>query len=49
MEEKLFNKKFVWSILGGIAAVALVVYLIIINSTGGVSNVGNRLDGTYYV
>ena len=38
MEEKLFNKKFVWSILGGIAAVALVVYLIIINSAG-----------TYYV
>ena len=49
MEEKLFNKKFVWSILGGIAAVALVVYLIIINSTGGVTNLGNSLDGTYYV
>lgn len=49
MEEKLFNKKFVWSILGGIAAVALIVYLIIINSTGGVTNLGNSLDGTYYV
>jgi hypothetical protein len=49
MEEKLFSKKFVWSILGGIAAVALVVYLIIINSTGGVTNLGNSLDGIYYV
>ena len=46
MEEKLFNKKFVWSILGGIAAVALVVYLIMwctLRRNGGMALISQRV------
>jgi len=48
-EEKTFNKKFVWSLIGGLAAIALVVYLVAINANGGSVGLGDSLDGTYYV
>ncbi|MBZ2071952.1 hypothetical protein K1J08_11910, partial [Streptococcus sanguinis] len=48
-EDKVFNKKFTWSLIGGLAAVALVVYLIAINANGSSVGLGDSLDGIYYV
>ncbi|AXQ77755.1 hypothetical protein DDV21_001035 [Streptococcus chenjunshii] len=45
-EEKVFNKKFVYGILGALAVLGLVVYLLTINANGG--GTGNSLDGEYY-
>ncbi|MEX2785376.1 hypothetical protein AB3331_09310 [Streptococcus sp. H49] len=45
-EEKVFNKKLVYGVLGALAVLGLVVYLIAINANGG--GTGNSLDGEYY-
>lgn len=48
-EDKVINKKFAWILIGTIAILSLVVYLVGINSNGGSKSSGNNLDGTYYV
>ena len=48
-EDKVINKKFAWILIGAIAILSLVVYLVGINSNGGSKSSGNNLDGTYYV
>ena len=48
-EDKVINKKFAWILIGSIAVLALVVYLVAINSNGGSKSSGNNLDGIYYV
>ena len=48
-EDKVFNKKFTWILIVALAVLALVVYLVAINSNGGSKSSGNNLDGIYYV
>ncbi|ARS61691.1 hypothetical protein [Streptococcus mutans] len=53
MEEKVFNRKFIYLILGIVGAVFLVIYLIVINVNGSSESsgfgLGSSLNGTYYV
>lgn len=46
-EEKVINKKFLYGLLGVFASLALIIYLIIIN-TGGAIVSGDNLEGKYY-
>lgn len=48
-EDKIFNKKFTWIHIVALAVLALVVYLVAINSNGGSKSSRNNLDGIYYV
>lgn len=48
-EDKVFNKKFTWIHIVVLAVLALVVYLVAINSNGGSKSSRNNLDGIYYV
>ena len=48
-EDKVFNKKFTWIHIVALAVLALVVYLVAINSNGGSKSSRNNLDGIYYV